>query len=355
MSGKVNTEPPNVLVLCGSSQRGRPDPLFSSVRDVLVSSLDPSRYVVYPLPLPEVSRVPWRDNCRLLVVPCGLELAGEVLSEVGAFVGNGGTLLSTHPPTNASFGFRIGENFGKCRLVEIAGADPIIVQAPPKEWVVARTSLLSCENTASTLPDILSTLAQQKTTKVLARMRKVLIDNEGRRCEREGEGEREAGREGESKYETEGEGEGEGGREGDMCGVERGRKEQKDTPNVIDCIQHLQFEEHSGQAILSHVDLLSSAANGSEEPTTSLPELVALKRDAEKLSGVLQAVLREVGMECSKGESSEPTTSYLVTSDKVCVYNFLWSCTVVNGSTLSSPTSWFIAMNIYTFVSHALV
>ena len=301
MSRGVGAKPPNVLVLCG----GR-NPPFSSVRDSLVASLNPERYVVYPLPLADVSRAPWRDNCSLLVVPSGLQLAadaqeaGEVLGELESFVAGGGTLLCTHALTNAAFGFGLPNSPKESRLVQIAGGTPGI---QPDEWIVAQTS--SCSEVGATAlpPSVLSRLPQLKASKVLARMREVRhsVGGPGKSCEGEGEGVGEGERVG---------GEGEGGEGG-------GGGEGK--ASVIgDCIQLLQFEGSLGQVVLSHVDLLSPA--GHEDSTASLSEMVALKQDAGKVSNLLQAVLREIGMECCKGESSALTLSYLLCSDKVYIW-----------------------------------
>ena len=267
--------------------------------------------MVYPLPLEDAGRVPWRDNCRLLVVPSGLQLPDgpEVLDrELESYVKNGGTLLSTHATTNAAFGFQLPENFQRSRLVEIAGATP---QIQPNEWIVARICAPRVEN----LPDVLSTLPQQKTSRALARMREVSLSVTGP-C-KNGTTERGEGTEG-----KEGGGDvnggGDGGRGGEVNwggSGERGGGENVETSVVVDCIQQLQFEGSSGRVVLSHVDLLSTPS--SEDSTTSISQLVALKKDAQKVSSLFQSVLKVIGMECSKGESVTPTLSYLVCSDQV--------------------------------------
>ena len=292
MSRGINTKPPNVLVLCGDPKgKGskHSDSIFSAVRESLASSLDSERYVVYPLPLEDVSRAPWRDNCRLLVVPSGLQLT-EVLEELESYVSNGGALLSTHSPTNAAFGSRISEGFQSSRLVEITGVDP---ELQPNEWIVAQTSA-SHQTSPETLPDVLPTLPQQKTSRVLARMRVASLDTGG--LGKNGEAEKEEGK-GEGEVET------------------------------SDCIQHLEFEGSWGPVVLSHVDLLSPAGSG--EFTASISELVALKKDTQKVSNLLRGVLKEMGMERCKGESVTPTLSYLMCSDQVSisvVSDYLASC-----------------------------
>ena len=51
----------------------------------------------------------------------------------------------------------------------------------------------------------------------------------------------------------------------------------------------------------------------------SVSEIVLLKKDAEKVSNLLSTTLKGVGLSCSDPESSNPTPSYLVCSDKVCI------------------------------------
>ena len=328
MSRGISTKPPNVLVLCGAqkgegSQQNKS--FFSAVRECLISSLDSQRYVVYPLPLEDAGRVPWRDNCRLLVVPSGLqlpdgsevlrELESEVLRELESYVKNGGTLLSTHGTTNAAFGFQLPENFQRSRLVEITGATP---QIKPNEWIVARTCAPRVEN----LPDALSTLPQQKTSRALARMREVSLSVAGP-C-KNGTAERGEGTEGkEGGGGGEGgdvNGGGDGGRGGEVNWGGSGERggENVETSVVVDCIQQLQFEGGSGQVVLSHVDLLSTPSS-EDSVTASVSQLVALKKDAQNVLSLFQSVLREIGMECSKGESVTPTLSYLVCSDQVYI------------------------------------
>ena len=109
---------------------------------------------------------------------------------------------------------------------------------------------------------------------------------------------------------------GDGGRGGEVnCGRRGG--ENVETSVVVDCIQQLQFEGGSGQVVLSHVDLLSTPS--SEDSTVGVSQLVALKNDAQNVLSLFQSVLREIGMECSKGESVTPTLSYLVCSDQVYI------------------------------------
>ena len=275
-------KPPNVLVLSGESARPDKDAVFSSVKDgLLAACLDRERYVVYPLSLDDTARAPWKDNCSLLVVPSGQGLGGnigdEVLSELKGFVQEGGSLLSMHPVVNAAFGFKILEQFQKARLVELRQTvsasenDEEKESTQPREWVVGHTG--SC---GRVIPE--ETLLRQKLSVVLAQMR--LHADPVEKIDEVASGESAA---------------------------------------VVDCIQHAQFEQCSGQAVLSHVNLLSSAASLElhERTANDISELVALKRDAGKIADLLQAVLQELGMECSKGESSSPTLSYLVCSEKV--------------------------------------
>ena len=274
----IPTKPPNVLVLSagrGATTRGaETDAGFLSIKEGITACLNEERYVVYPLRLEDVVRAPWRDNCRLLVVPSGLHLeegVDDLHGELEAYIQGGGTLFSIHPVINAAFGFRIPEYLQQSMFVSVAPGADNMLKIDPEEWMVAH--MCTAGDSDMVGPDTFQKLPQQKSSKVLATMKQVVFKNID-----------------ETKREDDGVGEG----------------------RETDCIQHLQFEGPSGQAILSYVDLLATSG-----PHTNISELLAIKQDAEKVSALLQTVLRELGMECTKGESSSPTLSYLVCSDQV--------------------------------------
>jgi biotin--protein ligase len=274
-----------VLVLA-DDQRERqeaekPDSAFFSTRDGLTACLDEERYVVYPLSPEDAVRAPWKDNCSLLVVTSGLRpeiFSAGILNEIAGYVKDGGTLLSMNSVTNAAFGFRVPERFLRAAFVAVtqlsSGAGDGEGEVPtPDEYVVVQ----KCKS-VEPLPDAFPAL-QEKLPKVLAKMKMT------------------------------------------ANGTERENGEEQDVGDIggaataVDCIQHVRFEDSSGQAVLSHVDLLRPA--GSSE--ASISELVALKRDAASVEQMLRTVLQEVGMDCSKRESSSPTPSYLICSDQLRV------------------------------------
>ncbi|KAG8590989.1 hypothetical protein GDO81_007002 [Engystomops pustulosus] len=82
-------KPPNVLIYGGSSSQD----LLQQVKDVLLHCFDPCRYVVYPLPEEQVLKVPWMDNCLLLVVVTSDPIPSEVQNLFTSYMGNGGKIL----------------------------------------------------------------------------------------------------------------------------------------------------------------------------------------------------------------------------------------------------------------------
>ena len=274
----MRTKPPNVLVL---SSGGRSSPekndVFCSIKDGLASCLDEERYVIYPLSLKDVVQAPWKDNCSLLVVPSGDTLSGEcidseILTQLKIYGQKGGKLLSLHPITNASFGFKIPEQFPQGTLVEVTNIMPAwkdnATDGGNDQQIESAVALTASCGKDTTSLETCHTNLPPKISISLAQMKKMKFDD---------------------------------------AGVE--------TSTAVDCIQQLSFEESSGQAILSHVNLLSSA--NLNENTANISDLIALKRDTVKVTSVLRIVLHELGMECSRRESSSPTFSYLVCTDRV--------------------------------------
>ena len=103
---------------------------------------------------------------------------------------------------------------------------------------------------------------------------------------------------GKEMEEEEGEGEGEG--EGDRA--------------MLPCVLLVSYEGSGGQAVLSHIDMLSVASKD-----VSVSEIILLKKNVEKVSNLLSTTLKGVGLSCSDHENSNPTPSYLMCSDKVHV------------------------------------
>ena len=84
---------------------------------------------------------------------------------------------------------------------------------------------------------------------------------------------------------------------------------------MLPCVLQVNYEGSGGQAVLSHIDMLSVASKD-----ISVSEIILLKKDAEKVSNLLSTTLKGVGLSCSDHESSNPTLSYLMCSDKVHVF-----------------------------------
>ena len=106
MSSTVAAKPPNVLVLQHRSRVTEKNSLFQSIKEELVSCLGSEKYVVYPLPVEDVLTTPWKDNCRLLVVPATTHVTSpHVFGEVLDFLAKRGSrLLSTNAALNAALG-----------------------------------------------------------------------------------------------------------------------------------------------------------------------------------------------------------------------------------------------------------
>ena len=89
-------KPPNVLVLVSPNDSADS---FSRIEETLQSLLAFERYIIYPLTFSEVLwKVPWKDNCVLLVVPCipAGKLPHEILLELDDFLVMGGKFISSN-------------------------------------------------------------------------------------------------------------------------------------------------------------------------------------------------------------------------------------------------------------------
>lgn len=265
----LQTKPPNVLVLSGS--QWRKNTVFYTIKERLTACLDRQRYAVYPLSPEDAIKTPWKENCRLLVVPSILEpetFTDDLLHELGAYIEGGGVLLSMHSTTNGALNFHAPNKFLQSKVVGVTQTISQQESVPVKE-IIMQTGAL-CKNPAHSFSGIFPTL-RQKSLNVLAKMKPVNIDGDAAK--------------------------------------------RVDNEEYVDCIYHVRFMEISGQAVLSHVDMLG----GSKE--TSISEMVELKRDAQRVSELLQMVLGEIGMMCAKEESVKPTPSYLICSEQVRVYS----------------------------------
>lgn len=260
----LQTKPPNVLVLSGR-QWGK-NAVFSTIKDRLTACLDGQRYAVYPLSPEDAITTPWKENCLLLLIPSILEpetFTDSLLHQLGAYIEGGGALLSMHSTTNGALNFHVPNKFLKSKVVKVTQTISRQESTVPIKDIVAQTCAVCVTHSFS---GIVPTL-QQKSLKVLAKMKLVSIDSDA---------------------------------------TTRVNEEE-----FVDCIYHVRFMESSGQAVLSHIDMLGCSRE------TSISELVELKRDAQRVSELLQTVLGEIGMACAKKESIKPTLSYLICSEQV--------------------------------------
>lgn len=118
MSGPSTSEPkpPNVLIY--QSDRDSTNADFIRAKKSLELCLTPERYVIYPLGVEDISRYsPWKENCRLLVVPpltghaqkavsmdTGGSLPPRVMEELVSYLQAGGKVLSMQSDLNRLLG-----------------------------------------------------------------------------------------------------------------------------------------------------------------------------------------------------------------------------------------------------------
>ena len=106
-------KPPNILVYHPSKDATNKE--FVRTKESLETCLTPDRYVVYTLGVDDVTEsAPWKDNCRLVVVPSNLSepsgagtggvIPAAVLRELVSYVKDGGMLISFHSSVNGVFG-----------------------------------------------------------------------------------------------------------------------------------------------------------------------------------------------------------------------------------------------------------
>lgn len=265
----LQTKPPNVLVLSG--EQWRKNTVFCTIKERLTACLDGQRYAVYPLNPEDAIKTPWKENCCLLVVPSILEpetFTDDLLHQLGAYIEGGGALLSMHSTTNGALNFHAPNKFLQSKVVGVTQTISQPESTVPIKDIVVQTCAL-CKSLPHSFSGIFPTL-QQKSLNVLAKMKPVNIDGDA--------------------------------------------KEVNDE-ECVDCICHVRFMESSGQAVLSHIDMLGSSREA------SISEIVELKRDAQRVSELLQMVLGEIGMMCAKEESIKHTPSYLICSEQVWAYS----------------------------------
>lgn len=100
-SETASPKPPNILIY--QPDKDTTSVEFLRAKESLQSCLTPERYVLYPLGVDDILHYsPWKDNCRLVVVPPAtkhaqwIPLPSRVMEEVVSYVQRGGRLLCMH-------------------------------------------------------------------------------------------------------------------------------------------------------------------------------------------------------------------------------------------------------------------
>ena len=115
MTHRVISKPPNVLLY--QPEKDTTSLEYLRVKKSLERCLTPECYTIYPLGEEDILKdFPWKDNCRLLVlppvtesVPCVSDnligqLPSRVIEKFLTFLQSGGTILSLHPHLNQFLG-----------------------------------------------------------------------------------------------------------------------------------------------------------------------------------------------------------------------------------------------------------
>lgn len=260
----TTVKPPNVLVLQPSGTK-QDNSHFGHLREELSSCLNPERYVIYPLGMEEVLKVPWKENCSLLFVPSGIEASSRVYKEILSFVMNGGILLSMEGMLNSMLGFRMQIELKENQLCSL-------VPAPGSSDERDRLQALAIATSDHSINDVLPEEAV-----VLREILAFLTD------------------------------------------IQDVWVPSADTK--IPCVQKCTLKA-KGQALLSYVNLVPSP-----DPCSSLniATLMQLKSGGEGRGSFLRAVLGGMGLECSSEGVPHLSHTYLICSDKVslCIVTVL--------------------------------
>ena len=158
-SSSVTAKPPNVLVLQHRSRTAGENGLFQSVKEDLVSCLGSEKYVVYPLATEDVATTPWKDNCRLLVVPATAPVTcRQVRGEVLDFLAKPGSrLLSMDASLNSALG-RVNFPRDPAHVCRVVAASPSVTfhtvtlplaDPPPGLWEVSTPTVTETTCVAS--------------------------------------------------------------------------------------------------------------------------------------------------------------------------------------------------------------
>ena len=112
MNTVKGVKPPNVLILTPSNDSAN---LFSKTKEEIQACLGYDRYTIYPLPLSDVTRKPWKDNCILLIAPnLSSPLSSDELKELSSYVESSGRCLSM----NINLSTHIADTVTKRRSIQ---------------------------------------------------------------------------------------------------------------------------------------------------------------------------------------------------------------------------------------------
>ena len=304
MQATHSVKPPNVLVF--QPARDSTSKEFIRVKEALETCLSPEHYVVYPLGVDDVlQRKPWKENCRLVVVPPTehaqwkeyLNEVDHVMKEMLSFISNGGTLLSMHNVLNSLLGLKKGESSGttKVRLVQATSECGKTVQSTSQEHLDYNIPEFNALDVSRSGLHDNCTLSNENES-VISRTDLASSSSPGLES---------------------------------SSSMERNTNHCNNIPTTVStgpredsavCVQEVIFGDGvkcdgvrgCRVAVVSSVDILPSLPFGLDMRT-----LVCLKRDVKHRQQFLSVVLRRLGLECSTEQLPQLTHSYLVCSAEV--------------------------------------
>ena len=329
----AQVKPPTVLVLQPDKDSTTQE--FSRIRDALESCLTPERYVVYPLGLEEVRQSsPWRDNCRLLIVPLRpspsaasehaqsipsdggddtrLHMSEKILQEIASYVGRGGALLSMHPDVNRMLGLNLSSEkqlkyfeHGICNVAPKLnkGRESADKRELMDKFNALHISAFSSSNHTEEKQsrDQINATGQTLESGIISREELAVLTpietdavlewldantNQCNNIERE-----QSSTAPQSLRDT--------------------QEESGSSESGPVCVQRIELEQ-GGRAILSVVDLFPLV-----HQDLGVKALVWLKRGVEQRRRFLSSLLLGLDLECSEEKNPELTHTYLVSSGEV--------------------------------------
>ncbi len=313
-------KPPNVLVY--QSDKDPTSKEFLRVKESLESCLTPERYVIYPLGDDDIiHHAPWKDNCRLLVLPPPLPpphatehahnsittattLSSRVIEEVLMFAHRGGHLLSMQPELNAILGLISVRSslIGK----EVGEDSEQVLRAYCRDEVCSVE--MSHSNDGMEWSHRFSALVPNSDRSIVDRSDSVYLD--GLPLKQLVLSSADKAFLVPLEWNA------------DMNFLERNMNQSNnndtdqsedpfpDLPNLL-CVREVTLAS-SGRAVLSSVDLLPSLPEG-----LSLSPLLRLKGDVALRGRFLSELLKGLGLECSEEKLPELTHTYLLASEQV--------------------------------------